>query len=181
MTRATSLLIGSALAGLLIWTAAQIERQYTGGYWATLGLLGVAGLVLASTRLLTIRGAGSIVLSRPTFAVGFLPALIAGGWVLLAAQPQGNWGRDHVGNWSGDMHIGSVVRDLGTYAPVIAFGLGVLLGLVFDRVFAPVATTPPRTPVSEREPVERAGAAEEHSIEERERPRVGARTNNGEE
>ena len=178
MTRGMALLLGSALAGLLVWTAAQIKaNEYTGSYWAALALLGAAGLVLGLARLLKVRERGTIVLSRPAFGLGFLPALIVGGWVLIAAQPNGNWFRGHVRDWSTNIHVGSVVHDLGTYAPVLAFGLGALLAFALDRVFASAAAPPPAA--RERaDDVEPAPAAPDDGqrVEEREPAAVGGRT-----
>lgn len=169
-----SLLIGSALAGLLVWTAAQIKTEYNGGYWAVLGVLAAGGLVLGLARLFTVRGRGTMILSRPTFGLGFLPALVVGGWVLIAAQPHGNWFRGHVRRWSTNIDVGSVVHDLGNYAPVLAFGLGVLLAFALDRVFAPVATPPAAAPSRERDvqPAPRA----RRPVEDREPAGVGSRT-----
>ena len=49
-------------------------------------------------------------------------------------------------SWSSDIHVIRVVRDLGPYAIVLAFGLGVVLGLVFERrAIETVATEPGAT------------------------------------
>ena len=46
--------------------------------------------------------------------LGFLPVLICAGWVLVYAEPNGNWFRDHVNTWTGDIGIRSVVHDVAT-------------------------------------------------------------------
>jgi hypothetical protein len=97
-------------------------------------VLAGAGLVLALVRLAGPRGAGRPGLFPRTFLLAFVPALVVGGWVLLAAQPDANWFRDHVREWSDDIGVGSVVDDLATMATVLALGLGVTLGLCADRV-----------------------------------------------
>jgi hypothetical protein len=71
-------------------------------------------------------------LSLNVFLLAFVPVLIAAGWVLVGAQPHGNWFRDHVRSWSDDLSIGGVVRDLTQYAAVLGFGVGLVFGFTFD-------------------------------------------------
>jgi hypothetical protein len=154
MTRAITTLVGAAVAGGLIWVAAQVSQETTGGYWAQIGILAGAGLALALARLPDV-GIRTLTPSLPTLGLAFLPSLVAAGWVVVATQPHGNTFRRHALSWSSDIHVIRVVRDLGPYAIVLAFGLGVVLGLVFERraieplVTKPVATEPvaelPRT------------------------------------
>lgn len=132
MTRALATLVGAAIAGGLVWVAAQLDTDTTGGYWAVTGILAGAGLALALARLPDV-GVRTLALAPAALALAFLPALVAGGWVIVATQPHGNWARRHVLDWSGDVAIGGIVRDLGPYAGVLAFGLGVVLGLAFER------------------------------------------------
>jgi hypothetical protein len=132
-TRAVATLLGAGVAGLLIWVATQVDAKTTGGYWAAYGILAAAGLTLALSQLLggwTKWGWPHLSLS--VLLIGFLPALIVGGWVVLAHQPDPNWFRDHVLAWSRDIHVPALVRDLSEYAAVIAFGLGTLFGMTFD-------------------------------------------------
>jgi hypothetical protein len=63
------------------------------------------------------------------FALGFLPVLLAGGWILLARQPA-DW--MNTSNWSRDLGIYGAVADLGNILPAIAFGIGLVFGLSFD-------------------------------------------------
>jgi prepilin signal peptidase PulO-like enzyme (type II secretory pathway) len=158
-----SLLVGVAVAGVLIWAAAQVDADNRGGYWATIGILAAAGFVLSLARLARVRSNAPVLPSIPGFVLGFLPALIAAGWVIVARQPGSSWVESHVRNWSGDLSLGSVVADLGVYAPVLAFGLGTLLGFVFTRLaFVP---SPPPAAVAD-EPAPRG----ERVVEERGRP-----------
>jgi hypothetical protein len=173
-----SLLVGVAVGGLLIWAAAQIDADTRGGYWATLGILAAAGLAVSLARLARVRSDAPVQPSIPSFVLGFLPALIAGGWVLLAQQPGDAWLESHLRNWSADLSIDGVVADLGVYAPVLAFGLGTLLGFVLVRpapAVAPAAAVEPETMEREPQPVVREPVIEkrEHVAEEEERTTVG--------
>ena len=67
--------------------------------------------------------------SLGVFLIGFLPVLVAGGWVLLARQPA-DW--MNTSNWSRDLSIFGVVDDLGNILPAIAFGIGLTFGFSFD-------------------------------------------------
>ena len=133
LTRATITLLGAATAGFLIWLATQVNAASTGGYWSVYRLLAAAGLTMALSQLL---GGwtkwGWPRLSVNVFLIAFVPTLIVVGWVLLSRQPNANWFRDHVLSWSGDISIGGLVGDLGEYASVLAFGLGLVFGFTFD-------------------------------------------------
>ncbi|MDP8910970.1 MAG: hypothetical protein M3M94_02750 [Actinomycetota bacterium] len=142
LTRGTITLIGAAVAGVLLWAAVQVvpDRGFTNPrYWAILGLIAAAGLVMALSQLL---GGwtkwGWPRLSATVFLFAFVPVLVAAGWVLLAGQPQSNWFKDHVIDWSEGIGIDDVVRDLLGVIPVLAFAIGLVFGFVFD-------TTGPRT------------------------------------
>jgi hypothetical protein len=123
LTRGTITLLGAAVAGVLIWLASQVDGSTTGGYWSVYGLLAAAGLTMALSQILggwTKWGWPRLALN--VFLIAFVPVLIAGGWVLLGGQPHGNWFRDHVRSWSGDLSIGGLVGDLSDYASVLGFG-----------------------------------------------------------
>jgi hypothetical protein len=156
---------------VLLWVAAQVHRGSDGGYWAVLGLLAAAGFVVALMRLLSWRAGNSLTMDPNALFGAFVPALIAAGWVMIASQPHGNWFRGHVRAWSADIHVGSVVSDLGVFAPVLAFGLGMMLGFVFDRVL-PAGGAPVRD-LMEREPMEREPTRERQPDEKPERTPVG--------
>jgi len=149
LTRGTMTLIGAACAGLLLWLASQVDADALGGYWAYLGLIAAAGLTMAASQLLGgwtkwgwPRISGSVLL------LGFLPGLVAGGLMLLAAQP--DTGATGTG-LAGDVGLGGLAEDLTTVVPAIAFALGLLFGFTFD-------TTGPRVrevEVDEREELRR--------------------------
>ncbi|HKU58015.1 MAG TPA: hypothetical protein VJP39_00300, partial [Gaiellaceae bacterium] len=91
--------------------------------------------------------------------------LICAGWVLLAMQPHGDWFRNHVLSWSGDIGIRGVVTDIGTWVGVLAFGIGYVFGTVLEPSMvgrrAPAMVAPP---VPTHEPA----AANEPTTAERE-------------
>jgi hypothetical protein len=133
LTRGTITLIGAAAAGLLVWLATQIDSGSNGGYWAVYGVIAAAGLVMAFSQIL---GGwtkwGWPRLSLNVFLIAFLPVLVAAGWVVIAHQPAPNWFRTHVLNWSDDIGILGLVRDLTEYIAVLAFGVGLVFGFTFD-------------------------------------------------
>jgi hypothetical protein len=131
--RALATLLGAGVAGLLIWLATQIGTHGTGDYWATYGLVAAAGLMLALSQLVGgwTKG-GAPAFSPLVFLFGFLPTLVAGGWVLVAQQPTANSFSRHVVRWSSDIGVLGVVHDLGNLLAPIAFGIGLVFGYVFD-------------------------------------------------
>jgi hypothetical protein len=133
LTRGTATLLGAGVAGLLVWTATQIDDGTTGGYWAVYGLIAGAGLVMALSQLLGGWTKGGLPkLSVNVFLLAFVPTLIAAGWVIVGHQPHPNWFRNHVLSWSSDISILGLVRDLAEYAAVLAFGIGLVFGFAFD-------------------------------------------------
>jgi hypothetical protein len=135
-------LVAVAAAALLIWLSTQFGTS-VGAYWAKIGVLAAAGLVLPLAQL--VGGWtkwGWPRLSAHVLLLGFLPALIVAGWVILAGQPAPNWFQRHVTSWSGDLHVARLVRHLReSYLDVLAFGLGVLFGFGFDTTGPRVART----------------------------------------
>ena len=133
LTRGTVTLLGAAVAGLLVWLATQVNDKSTGGYWAVYGLIAGAGLVMALSQLF---GGwtkwGMPRLAANVFLLAFIPTLIAAGWVVVAHQPHPNWFRNHILNWSSDISILGIVRDLAEYVSVLAFGIGLVFGYSFD-------------------------------------------------
>ena len=51
LTRATTTLLFAAAAGLVIWIATQIDNGHTSGYWARVGLVAGAGLLMAMSQV----------------------------------------------------------------------------------------------------------------------------------
>jgi hypothetical protein len=130
VTRGISTLAGAAVAGVLLWFATQIGTHTSSEYWATYGLIAAAGLTMALSQILggwTKWGWPRF--SLGVFLIGFLPVLVAGGWVLLARQPA-DW--MNTSNWSRDLGIFAAVADLGNILAAIAFGIGLVFGLSFD-------------------------------------------------
>jgi hypothetical protein len=156
LTRATLTLIGAAAAGVLLWLATTIlpdtvSDATLGGYWAAFGLVALGGLAIALSQLLggwTKWGWPRV--SSHVFLVGFLPVLVAGGWILAAHEPESYWLGRHVRSWSADIGIDGLVDSLGLMLPAVAFGIGLVFGLTFD-------TTGPRIP-RRMKPVPAAGA-----------------------
>src|SRR5947208_8368217 len=164
LTRGTATLLGAAVAGLLVWTATQVNDKSTGGFWAVYGLIAGAGLVMALSQLL---GGwtkwGMPRLSASVFLFAFVPVAIAALWVIVAGQPHGNWFRHHILAWSGDIHIRGLVSDLKEYISVLAFGIGLVFGFSFDTTGPRVRRAVPAT----AGPVERRAADEPVTAERR--------------
>jgi hypothetical protein len=142
LTRGVTTLAGAAVAGILLWFATQVGTETNGEYWATYGLIAAAGLTMALSQIVggwTKWGWPRF--SAGVFLIGFLPVLVAGGWILLARQPA-DW--MNTSNWSRDLGLNGVVQDLGNILPAIAFGIGLTFGFAFD-------TAGPRRRVVERD------------------------------
>jgi len=162
VARGISTLVGAAVAGILLWVATQIGTETSGEYWATYGLIAAAGLTMALSQILggwTKWGWPRF--SIGVFTIGFLPVLVAGGWILLARQPA-DW--MNTSNWSRDLGIYSAVADLGNILPTIAFGIGLVFGFSFDTagrqqevlerdVTVPASTSDPRDTRAADEPL----------------------------
>lgn len=157
LTRATTTLLAAAVAGFLIWLASQFSNHHEGGYWAIMGVLAGAGLVMALSQLLggwTKWGLPRLSLSFFLFA--FVPVAIVCLWVIVAGEPHNAWLHRHVLAWSSDIHVRGLVNDVMKYIPVFAFGTGLVFGFTFDTT-GPVA----------REPVGRRTAATPAPVEDR--------------
>jgi hypothetical protein len=145
LTRATTTLLGAALAGFLLWLGVEVADESSGGYWGPMGLFAAAGLVMALSQLL----GGWTKWGWPQFSgqvllIAFVPVLIVGGWILLAGQPEGEgWLGGTVRDWSDDLGIGGVIDDLSFVLPAIAFGIGLVFGLTFDTSGPRIAKTEP--------------------------------------
>ena len=139
--------IAAGVAGFLIYIAsAWVDGGSTGAFWARMGLFAAAGLVMALSQLLGGWTKGGFPrISANVFLFGFVPVLIAAGWVMLFSQPT-NSVQSHISTWSHDIGIRDVVQNLRDYVGILAFGLGLVFGYTFD-------TTGPRrtTEVVERD------------------------------
>ena len=71
---------------------------------------------------------------------------------MVAHQPHPNWFRNHVLNWSDDIGILGLVRDLTEYVAVLSFGIGLVFGYSFDTSGPKVAgpAEPRREPAPAR-------------------------------
>jgi len=133
LTRATTTLVFSAVAGLLIWLATQISNDHVGGYWARVGLVAGAGFVMALSQL--IGGWTKWGVPRLSIAVlftAFVPVAIVSLWVILAGEPGSGCFHDHVLAWTRGIHLSGLVTDFLYYIPVLAFGTGLVFGFSFD-------------------------------------------------
>jgi hypothetical protein len=153
-TRAVVTLLAVGVAGLLAWTTTNINDRTTGGYWAVYGILAGAGLVMALSQVIggwTKRGKPTF--SPTMFLVAFVPTAIVVLWITVFHQPHTGLWRGHVTNWSGDIGIAGLVKDMGgDLLTMLAFGLGLVFGFCFDTtgarrpMAAPTATRTRRAP-----------------------------------
>jgi hypothetical protein len=112
--------------------------QTTGRFWLSMLIVAGAGLVIALaghvgtwTKGLRLR------VSPGTFVLAFLPVLVVTGWILIATQPGTGWEEGRLHSWSNSIGILGVVHSIGLWHGVLAFGLGLMLGLSLDGVPAP--------------------------------------------
>jgi hypothetical protein len=162
-SRAVATLGAAVIGGVLLWfAAAHVDRTHTSGYWAAYGLVAAVGLVFALAQIRGRRGNPPLM-----FALAFLPVLIMAGWVLVAMQPHGNWFRAHTLSWSETIGIEYVVKALGTWLGVMAFGIGYTLGLTLEPAPAPVAAPAPEAvapPAYDRAATDEPLTAERHEV-----------------
>src|SRR5436305_12718602 len=85
LTRGPVTLLAAAVAGLLIWIAAQLNNAHEAGYWGIVGLMAGAGLVMAVSQIL---GGwtkwGWQRLSASVFLIAFVPVARAAILVVFA-------------------------------------------------------------------------------------------------
>ena len=143
-SRGLTLALAAALVELALWGATQIGMQTTGRFWLSMAIVAGSGLLIALanhvgtwTKGLTLR------LSPSTFVLAFLPVLVCVGWILVASQPGHGWEEGRLVSWSSSFGILGVVHSIGLWHGVLAFVLGLMLGLSFDGVPAPVEETAP--------------------------------------
>jgi hypothetical protein len=133
LVRGLLTLLGVLAAGFLIWLATLFNLDSTGEFWAAMGILAAAGFVLGFSQLL---GGwtkwGFPVLSPGVFLLGFLPALILGGGILLATRDTGQGTRETVSGWAQDLGIEGFAQDMSLYQGAIALGIGLVFSFVFD-------------------------------------------------
>ena len=141
-SRGLTLAFAAGLAGFALWGAAQVGTQTQGNFWIAMVIVAAGGLAIALmshvgtwTKGLRLR------VSPSTFALAFLPVLVCVGWILIASQPGTGWQEGRIHSWSDSIGILGVVHDIGLWSGVLAFALGLVLGLSFDGVPAPMVET----------------------------------------
>jgi hypothetical protein len=133
LVRGVFTLLGVLVAGFLIWLATQFDLGDTAEFWAAMGILAGAGFALGVSQLLGGWTKWGIpTLSPGVFLLGFLPALILGGGILLATRETGQGTQDTVSGWASDIGIEGFVRDMSLFQGVIAFAIGLVFSFVFD-------------------------------------------------
>src|SRR5919108_1544896 len=148
LVRGLFTLLGLVASGFLIWLATLLDLNSTSEFWGAMGILAGAGFVLGFSQLLggwTKWGVPT--LSPGVFLLGFLPALVLGGGILLATRDTGQGTRDTVSGWAGDIGVDGFVRDMSVFQGAIALAIGLVFAFVFDT------RGPRREYVSEREAV----------------------------
>ena len=124
MSRPLAILVAAAAGGAGLWLASHWDFKTNGGYWATLGVVAGAGLLLGVAQLRSpFRDA------RGMAALALLPIAVVAGWVLVAAQPEAGAVRDDMRGWSADLGLLDVVDYLTQFVPVLAFAIGLVTGL----------------------------------------------------
>lgn len=188
LTRAGLTLIGVLVAGVILWFSTQIvpldEDATSGEYWTIFALVAAAGLTMALSQLLggwTKWGWPRV--SGNVFLLGFLPALVLGGWIIAAGEPVDSWLGDHVRSWSDDIGIEGLVNDLTFMIPAIAFGIGLVFGFTFDTTGPRVAREREvdETAVDETPPVPPVAATEQKTTTEGPTDERRVHIHNGEE
>src|SRR5215475_371863 len=143
-SRGLTLALAAALAGLGLWGAAQIGTQTTARFWLAMAIVAGAGLLIALANHVGTWTKGLRMRMSPgTFALAFLPVLVCVGWILLANQPGSGWQEGRINSWSDSIGILGLVHSVGLWRGVLAFGFGLMLGLCFDGVPAPVDEAAP--------------------------------------
>ena len=143
-SRGLTLALAAALAGLALWGAAEVGTQTTGRFWIAMAIVAGAGLVLALANHVGTWTKGlRMRISPSTFVLAFLPVLVCVGWILIASQPGNGWQEGRIHSWSDSIGILGLVHTIGLWQGVLAFGFGLMLGLSFDGVPAPVEDTAP--------------------------------------
>jgi len=137
-TRGLTTALAAGVAGLLLWVATQVGVQSTGRFWAAMGIVAGAGLVMGLAQVVAgwTKG-GRLRISPLTFLLGFLPVLVCVGWILMATQPGHGWHDGTVSSWSRSIGIMGLVHDVGLWHGVLAFGFGLVLGMTFDTALLP--------------------------------------------
>ena len=134
-TRGLTIAVAAGLAGLLLYLAAEVGVQTTVRFWESMGLVALAGLSLALAPVLGGWTSGLTLRFSPgTFALGFLPVLVAVGWILMATQPGSGWHEGRIVSWSHSLGLMGLIHELGLWHGALALGFGLVLGTTLDAV-----------------------------------------------
>jgi hypothetical protein len=172
-TRGLTTVAAVGAAGVLLWAATLVGQRSDGRFWAEMGIVACAGLVIALAQVVSGWTKGlRLRVSPGTFALAFLPVLIVVGWTLMASQPAGGWYQGRIASWSASAGLIGLIHDLALWHGVLAFGFGLVLGLSFDTVpaLAPAAAPAAETPVAAPAPVDRRATDAPTTAERREVP-----------
>jgi hypothetical protein len=168
-SRGLTLALAAALAGLGLWGAAEVGTQTTGRFWIAMAIVAGAGLLMALANHVGTWTKGlRMRISPSTFVIAFLPVLVCVGWILIATQPGSGWQEGRLDQWSNSIGIMGLVKSVGLWHGVLAFGFGLVLGQCFDGVPAPAVEEVPAyddaaygaAPVAERAPADEPVTAE---------------------
>jgi hypothetical protein len=172
-TRGLTTLAAAGGAGVLLWAATRVGQPTDRRFWAEMGIVAGAGLVMALSQVVGGWTKGlRLRMSPGTFALALLPVLIVVWWILMASQPGHGWYEGTIVSWSKTLGITGLVHDLALWHGVLAFGFGLVLGLSFDTVQV-AADAAVAGPVAERTmpataPVASGPASEPTTAEQRE-------------
>jgi hypothetical protein len=157
-TRGLTTLVAVGVAGVLLWAATLVGVQSVTRFWESMAIVAAAGLVLALSQVIGgwTKG-GRTRISPTTFLLGFLPTLVCVGWILMATQPGSGWHEGRIVSWSHSLGIMGLVHSLGLWHGVLAFGLGLVLGMTVD-------TVPVEEPVVERTPATAAPVRDDETL-----------------
>lgn len=134
-TRGLTTVAAAGAAGVLLWVATLVGQQSAGDFWAEMGIVAGAGLVMALSQVIGGWTKGlRLRVSPGTFLLAFIPVLIVVGWILMASQPGHGWYEGDFVAWSKSAGIIGLVHDLALWHGVLAFGFGLVLGLSFDTL-----------------------------------------------
>ncbi|MDE3025861.1 MAG: hypothetical protein KGI93_09855, partial [Acidobacteriota bacterium] len=138
-TRGLTTALAAGVAGLLLWVATLVGTQSVGRFWAAMGIVAGAGLIVAVAQAVGGWTKGLRLRPSPgTFLFAFVPVLVCVGWILMASQPGRGWEEGTVTSWTHSLGLTGLVHDLSLWHGVLAFGFGLVLGLALDTVPAPV-------------------------------------------
>jgi hypothetical protein len=124
MSRPLATLAAIAAGGFGLWLAGHWDTGTNGGYWAALGVVALAGMLLGLAQLRATDGTAPGML-----LLACLPLTIVAGWVLVHEQPVANTFRAHVREWSADLGLTGAIGYLGPFVAVLALAIGLVSGL----------------------------------------------------